>query len=384
MKENLVHRLVCPGSGGELDLAAWKVAGAEIEEGLLTCPCGESFPVIGGVPRMLLGEFRKQLRGDYPSFYERYGERLARVVPMEDRYRRYTLSDAPLDMTDVKVEHEGQDNAVAATRASFGFEWTRFAAMRPEWEQNFWGYFAPKTAEFFKDKLVLDAGCGMGRHLYYSAKAGAVGVGVDFSRAVDAAAHNTREFPKCHVVQADLAQLPFRPGTFDLIYSLGVLHHAPDPEGLFQALLGYLKPGGEARIFVYWGGEDAPRWKRAMIQTLTAFRRITTRLPHGTLHALCYPIAAGMWLSFVLPYQLLSRLKPTRRVAEQLPMKQYAAYPFGVLVNDQFDRFSAPLERRYSRAEVVEWLEREGLEDATVTPYFGWLGHARKALVEKE
>lgn len=368
LKEKLVQRLVCPACGGELECAVWRVAGAEIEEGMLACQCGESFPIIGSVPRMLLGEFREQLRGDYPAFYEMYGERLAAPIP------RYL---APLDMIDGKVGSK-QDTAVAATRASFGFEWTRFGEMRPEWEQNFWGYFAPKTAEFFKDKSVLDAGCGMGRHLYYSAKAGAEAIGVDFSRAVDAAAHNTRELPNCHVVQADLAQLPFRPGIFDLIYSLGVLHHLPSPEAVLKSLLGYLKAGGEARIFVYWGGEDAPRWKRAMIQTLAAFRKVTTRLPHAVLHGLCYPISAGMWLTFVLPYQVLVKLPATRQVAEQLPMKQYAAYPFGVLVNDQFDRFSAPLEKRYSRGQVERWLTEAGLREVIVMPFFGWVGHGRK------
>lgn len=327
---------------------------------MLACECGEEFPIIGGVPRMLLGKYRQHLRGDYPSFYETYRGRLA-----------------PLD-TLAGPQSSNPSDAGTATRASFGFEWTRFGGMRPEWEQNFWGYFAPKTAEYFMDKVVLDAGCGMGRHLYYSARAGAEAIGVDFSRAVDAAAHNTREFSNCHVVQADLAHLPFRPGTFDLIYSLGVLHHLPEPEAVLDSLLGYLKTGGEARVFVYWGGEDAPRWKRAMIQTLAAFRRVTTRLPHAVLYELCYPIAAGMWLTFVLPYQVLIKLPPTRQVAEQLPMKQYAAYPFGVLVNDQFDRFSAPLEKRYSRAQVERWLTEAGLKQVTVTPFFGWVGHGEK------
>jgi hypothetical protein len=67
-----------------------------------------------------------------------------------------------------------------------------------------------------------------------------------------------------------------------------------------------------------------------------------------------------------------------------LPMRQYADYPFGVCVNDQFDRFSAPVENRYTRAEVLDWLERAGLEGATVLPNWGWLGTGRKPLATGE
>ena len=42
-------------------------------------------------------------------------------------------------------------------------------------------------------------------------------------------------------------------------------------------------------------------------------------------------------------------------------MKQYARYPFRVCVNDQFNRLSAPIENRYTRAEVEAWLLRAGL-----------------------
>jgi hypothetical protein len=59
-------------------------------------------------------------------------------------------------------------------------------------------------------------------------------------------------------------------------------------------------------------------------------------------------------------------------------MKQYAAYPFRVCWNDQLDRFSAPLEHRYTRAELRSWLEAAGLEDIEVRPNFGWVASGRK------
>jgi SAM-dependent methyltransferase len=359
MKRRLLKRLACPNCSGSPALDVWRTSGDEIVEGLLRCDCGEAFPVIGGVPRMLTGDLRDPLFEDYASFFSRYGRRLP---------ARFHPSDCPAPAV------------VRETQRSFGFEWSRFSRMLPVWEKNFWDYMAPHTAESFRGKTVLDAGCGMGRHLYYVARYAAEAIGMDFSRSVDAAYGNTCHLRAAHVVQGDLLHAPFRPASFDLIYCLGVLHHLPDPEEGLRSLLRYLKPGGELRIYVYWDFEGAPRWKRALVDLVALLRRVTTRLPHRVLTWLCYPIAAGAWLSFVAPYRAMSRSRLTKGLAETLPLRQYADYPFSVLVNDQFDRFSAPLEKRYGETEICRWLRNSGLEEVRVMPHWGWLGHGRKRL----
>ena len=52
-------------------------------------------------------------------------------------------------------------------------------------------------------------------------------------------------------VQADVLDLPFRPESFDAIFSEGVLHHTPSTEAAFQALVPLLRPGGELLFYVY-------------------------------------------------------------------------------------------------------------------------------------
>ena len=61
-----------------------------------------------------------------------------------------------------------------------------------------------------------------------------------------------------------------------------------------------------------------------------------------------------------------------------MPLKTYADYSFQVCVNDQFDRFSAPIERRYEREEVEQLLTGAGLIDTRVTAHHGWLGAGRR------
>jgi hypothetical protein len=61
-----------------------------------------------------------------------------------------------------------------------------------------------------------------------------------------------------------------------------------------------------------------------------------------------------------------------------MPMKQYAALPFRVCVNDQLDRFSAPIENRYTKTEVEAWLTSAGLKKSQVIANFGWFGTGQK------
>src|SRR5262249_32852188 len=120
---------------------------------------------------------------------------------------------------------ELSDDVARRTQASFGYEWTHFNDWRQSGVTNFTDYFQGIELQSLKDALVLDAGCGMGRHTRQVAPYARHVVAIDFSAAIDQAARNTHEHRNVECVQADLLKLPFGDDTFDFIYSLGVLHH---------------------------------------------------------------------------------------------------------------------------------------------------------------
>ena len=66
------------------------------------------------------------------------------------------------------------------------------------------------------------------------------------------------------------------------------------------------------------------------------------------------------------------------RGIEEWPLYVYSKYPLNVLYNDQFDRFSAPIEKRYDPDEVRALLERAGLVNIVVRPCFGWIADGIK------
>ena len=116
-----------------------------------------------------------------------------------------------------------------------------------------------------------------------------------------------------------------------------------------------------------------------MLWCVTQVRKVTTRLPFPMLRLFSWIVAAACAASLVLSYRIL-RHTPLRKFAETIPLKTYADYPFRCLYQDQFDRFSAPIENRYTQAQVAGWLERARLTDCEVAPAAGWIASGRTPL----
>ncbi len=354
MKEGLLFALICPRCGRGLRLTIFSKEGGEVKDGVLICGCAEWFPVIDFIPRVLGGDLRRIIYEDYSSFFQRYDERL------------------PKD----RISGDSEESK-KMTSESFGFEWTKFPKMIKEWEKNFNWYFELVDLEDLRDKTVLEVGCGKGRHTFYAAKLAKEIFAIDLSRAIDVARYNNRESQNIHFIQADIFNMPFRPDFFDFVFSLGVLHHLPDSEGGFRRILKYLKPGGGILVYVYHK-LPAGSLKFYLLRLVNSSRRITAKLPHNFLYYLCWPVALLSYGFIILPYGFLRQFKITRKIAGRFPLKLYADYPFQVILNDTFDRFSAPIENRYSEKEILGWCERAGLKDVKILGSGGWRIFGRK------
>jgi SAM-dependent methyltransferase len=265
------------------------------------------------------------------------------------------------------------DEIARRTQQSFGYEWTHFNDWRHSGDQNFADYFAGVDFASLRDCTVLDAGCGMGRHARQIAKYSRFVIAVDFSSAIEQAKLNTDDVSNVACVQADLLALPLADEAFDYVYSLGVLHHLAETEGALADLVRKVRPGGRLRVYLYWKRHG---WKGRLLAIVTALRRITTRMPFPLLRASCRLLSTGLYVLVVLPYRLLSAFGV--RAHREWPLFVYSKYPFTVLYNDQFDRFSAPIEKRYDANEVKRLLEQAGLRNVSVRPCFGWVGEGMK------
>lgn len=102
-------------------------------------------------------------------------------------------------------------------------------------------------------KRVLEIGVGAGTDYVNWLRCGAHAIGVDLtSAAVGLAGRRaTLERLTPRLLQADCESLPFPSGSFDIVYSYGVIHHSPDTPAAVAEIHRLLKPGGVAKVMIY-------------------------------------------------------------------------------------------------------------------------------------
>lgn len=215
MRDTLLRWLVDPADGRSLTLESPSIDPArpgDIAAGRLKSESGRAYPIDNGIPRF---------------------------VRRDDAGQR-------------QVEE------------SFGYKWAQQHSYQSEgmlnqgraWLVSRYGF---QTAEDFAAHMssargVLDVGCGGG----YSASLwmpngwrGVMWIGADISDAIEVARARLSHLPATEFVQADVMQLPFAEGAFDIVFSEGVLHHTPSTEAAFAAAARLVRPGGEIMAYVY-------------------------------------------------------------------------------------------------------------------------------------
>jgi SAM-dependent methyltransferase len=238
-----------------------------------------------------------------------------------------------------------------AYAASFSFEWNqhRRTQLDDACSRESVETLRVKTGlapEDVAGRLVLDVGCGMGRFADVVSRWGGRVVGVDLSRAVEAAQANLEGRPNVRILQADLFKLPFAPETFDIVYSLGVLHHTPDCEQAFRRLAPLVRPGGRLCVWVY-GPMGVWEWFARQ------YRRVTVRMPPRLLHALCH---------LAIPWFYPCRLPMVGRLFRTiLPISFHPRPAWRVL--DTFDWYSPRYQSQHTFPEVYRWFQSEGFEE---------------------
>ncbi|MDR2236358.1 MAG: class I SAM-dependent methyltransferase [Chryseobacterium sp.] len=115
----------------------------------------------------------------------------------------------------------------------------------------------------FKDRKVLDLGCGFGWHCRYAVENGALSVtGIDLSEKMLAKAEEINGMEQIRYERKALEDLEYPAGTFDIILSSLTLHYVESLDRLFQNVYQWLTSGGqfvfsvEHPVFTAEGSQD--------------------------------------------------------------------------------------------------------------------------------
>lgn len=329
MKEKLLDLLACPDCGSDLGFARIDAReDAEIIEGDLKCSaCSREFKVLRGVPRFA-------------------------------------------DLSEIE-----QDKA--ETAQNFGWQWTHFTQEDLKYAEQFLGWLRPLKKEFFKDKVVLEGGCGKGRHTALAAEWGAKEVvGIDLSAAVESAFAATRHLPNAHIIQADIFKLPLKK-RFDYAFSVGVLHHTPDPKGSFESLASKVREGGNISAWIY--GAENNEWITSFVNPVR--EGFTSKISQPVLYQLSKIPTLAVYLASKLIYRPMNSVAPG--LAERLfyngYMNHLGSFGWREQHNIVFDHLVAPTAFYISRPEFETWWNDVDAKDVEITWHNenSWCGFGR-------
>ena len=127
------------------------------------------------------------------------------------------------------------------------------------------------------DARILEIGCGTGQMSLYLARADRLVVGADLTRAsLELAVAAARRFRLDRVlfVETDLHRPGLRKGSFDVVYSSGVLHHTPNPRAAFGRIVRLARPGGMIVLGLYNAIARIPLRLRRLVASLSGYRLI--------------------------------------------------------------------------------------------------------------
>lgn len=250
---------------------------------------------------------------------------------------------------------ESADDLSSRTIADFGDQWISYRQ-----NPGYYGsvsllddFFGPLlTFDAVRDKRIGDIGSGTGRIVNMLMDAGAAHViAVEPSAAFDVLRENT--LSRSHQISYIHGRGEALPGdaNLDLVVSIGVLHHIPEPEPTVAAAWRALRPGGHMLVWLY--GREG---NELYLRFVGPLRAVATHLPHKLLVGICRSLNV-----FLDAYILLCRHLP-------LPMHRYMRNVLGCLPRKVreltiYDQLNPGYAKYYTKEEAENLLRRAGFAE---------------------
>ncbi|MCB0480498.1 MAG: class I SAM-dependent methyltransferase [Flavobacteriales bacterium] len=231
MKIGLLDKICCPRSGEPLILESTSAKdGEDIISGTLkSVTSGNTYSIEQGIPNLII-EFSEKVEQTAQQFsfeHTKIGEHANPRQKAEEDVLLYFLKTG-LDPQVYKIE--GLDISQCQSYKELGYS--------PKWEK-------------LNDKIVVDAGSASGRYAKLVAPHCKQLILMDLGDHIYEAKKELSHFDHVHYIKCNLLHPPLKPNTIDFIYSIGVLHHTPDPPKSFSNLAQSLKDGGAFSLWVY-------------------------------------------------------------------------------------------------------------------------------------
>jgi SAM-dependent methyltransferase len=259
------------------------------------------------------------------------------------------------------------DNLRAKTIADFGDQWSIYSE-NEGWYGSlelFNDIISPLlNIETLKGTYVAEIGSGSGRivgmllnadveHIY------AIEPSHEAFRAMEKNVRNMKKHNRVSTINTGGENWTTN-HKLDYVFSIGVIHHVPEPHPVIKAAYDALKSGGSLFLWVY-GYEG----NELFLKFVEPLRRITTQLPHVCLEAL-----VGIMYSILIVYRYISKII-------NLPFHSYIENVLWPLTPKNrrlviYDQLNPAYAKYYKKEEVIQLLEKEGFKNIEIHNRHGY------------
>lgn len=221
-------------------------------------------------------------------------------------------------------------------------------------------WILPNTLEDFRGKEVLECGCGGGQHTMFVSEYAKLVTAVDLN-TTDIAMKRNEGRTNINFIEADIASMDLGK-QFDIVFSIGVVHHTDDPDKTMENLARHVKPGGRLIVWVY--SEEGNELVRNLVEP--ARKAFLMNMNRGSLLTLSKIITAMMYLPVYTLYLLPFRSLPFYEYFGNFRKLSFERNTLNV-----FDKLNAPQVDFISRERAGRWFDPSQFRDISIRPYKG-------------